>query len=554
MFVLKATLLSASLMLLIAMSGCATTYVDPVTKMKFVPIKGGWYEMGSNKGNDEEKPVHDVCVSDFWIGTYEVKQSEWNVIMGSNPSMNRCGDDCPVENVSWLDAQEFIRKLNEKSGASYRLPTEAEWEYAARSGGKDQKWAGTSESSALGDYSRYYDNSANTSNPVGTRKPNGLSIYDMSGNVYEWCQDAYDETYFRSSPAINPPGAATDDYKVAKGGSGRAGDDQVRVSYRFGLSPREANRNTGLRLAFVDRPGDVAPCQQVASVYTQKGTPEPPLIESKALVTTNVEGTWINPNSGSSIYFASDGKGLWNPDRAKGFDWAQYEQMADFSWTMTSSGDLTITHKNPFGSNLLTSQGRYDSDREQICLNRDDEKCAILLVPVYDKFYRDKLKRKLPPAVQTGGRYIFTEETVKDTATGLVWAREGDLAGTGSEEKDMNQLQSLVIELNAHRYGGRSDWRLPRYSEMKTLIDSVDGGSPTPDFSNGDKINIRLNDIGFIAVKSDGCYLTSDLCKQNYSCSIDLANLSSNCDGRNTDFLPVAGRDFRTAGKVRRAE
>lgn len=300
-------------MLLFILTGCALTIIDPYTKMQFVFVKGGWYEMGSNKGNDEEKPVHDVCVSDFWAGKYEVKQSEWSKVMGSNPSENRCGDDCPVESVSWLEAQQFIQKLNKESGTSYRLPTEAEWEYAARSGGKDQKWAGTSAPVALNNYARFYDNSASSSNPVGTRKPNGLGIYDMSGNVYEWSQDVYDETYFRDSTTINPPGPASGEYRVAKGGSGRAEVDQARTSYRFGLHPEDANRNTGLRLVFADRPDADAPCQPVASVYDRKAAMK--TTESKVAVPAplNIEGSWSNLRDGFSkagFFFIEDGKGF----------------------------------------------------------------------------------------------------------------------------------------------------------------------------------------------------------------------------------------------------
>jgi len=537
------------------MTGCTTAFIDPFTKMEFVHVKGGWYEMGSNNGEKEEKPVHDVCVSDFWIGKYEVKQSEWNMVMGNNLSMNRCGGDCPVESISWQDAQQFIQKLNEKSGSNYRLPTEAEWEYAARSGGKDQKWAGTSEPSAIGDYARFYDNSASNSNPVGTRKPNGLGIYDMSGNVYEWCQDVYDETYYQNSPDINPLGPVSGEYRVAKGGSGRADVEQVRTSYRFGLHPNYANRSTGLRLSFVDKNEKDASCRQVAPVINLKDTVEKPIDEMKRPTSSDIDGTWKNPNSSRLIFFAADGNGYWDPDQAKKIDKEQYEKFARFTWTISENGDLTITSQNPFSSKMLTitTKGHYHSDKKQICINRDEEKCGISFYPFRDEYYINKLKRKIPTVEQTGGRYLFTEETVKDTATGLIWAREGDLAKSRTDEIDLHKGLTLINELNKRNYGGRNDWRLPRFSEFKTLIDSVTNESTTAAHSGDDNIHISLMKIGFISIIGGHCYLTSDLCHPNNNCWIDLKYLKSSCNSyNNKEILPVAGNDFRKVDKNKR--
>ncbi len=123
-------------------------FTDASTKMEFVYIKGGCYQMGDifGVGYSNERPVHEVCLSNFYLGKYEVTQGQWKKIMGNNPSVfSDCGDNCPVDRVSWNDVQDFIRKLNQISGKKYRLPTEAEWEYAARSGGKKDLWAGTSK-------------------------------------------------------------------------------------------------------------------------------------------------------------------------------------------------------------------------------------------------------------------------------------------------------------------------------------------------------------------------------------------------------------------------
>jgi len=121
--------------------------------------------------------------------------------MGGNRSyFQNCGDDCPVETVSWNDAQDFISRLNQRTGKRFRLPTEAEWEYAARSGGKREKWAGTSSESELGDYAWYSKNSGGSTHPVGQKKPNGLGLYDMSGDVWEWCQDWYGKDFYKWRP------------------------------------------------------------------------------------------------------------------------------------------------------------------------------------------------------------------------------------------------------------------------------------------------------------------------------------------------------------------
>ncbi len=178
--------------------------------MKFVLKPAGTFMMGSPSNEplrNNNEIQHKVTISPpYYLQTTEITQGQWKMIMGNNPSsFANCGDDCPVEKVSWNDAQEFIRKLNQKENTSkYRLPTEAEWEYAVRSGGKDEKWAGTSDELKLKNYAWYDHNSTKKTHPVGQKRPNGLGLYDMTGNVFEWCQDWYGD--YPSGSVTDPTG------------------------------------------------------------------------------------------------------------------------------------------------------------------------------------------------------------------------------------------------------------------------------------------------------------------------------------------------------------
>ncbi len=216
------------------------SYTDPVTGMEFVYVKGGCFQMGDTfrNGDSDEKPVHEVCVDDFYIGKYEVTQGEWKEVMGNNPSrFDNCGDNCPVEDVSWNDIQKFIKKINRKTDGKYRLLTEAEWEYAARSGGEKEKWAGTSRESKLGEYAWYSSNSGRKTHPVGHKRPNGLGIYDMSGNVCEWVSDWYSPSYYMSSPKHNPKGPNSGPGRVLRGGSWGSGPGGIRAAVRDWFNP-----------------------------------------------------------------------------------------------------------------------------------------------------------------------------------------------------------------------------------------------------------------------------------------------------------------------------
>lgn len=215
-----------------------------------VYVEGGPFTMGgtSEQGNDaydSEKPVHKVTLSSFSIGKYEVTQEEWQAVMGSNPSKFR-GAKRPVENVSWEKCQQFISKLNALTGKRFRLPTEAEWEYAARGGNRSRgyKYAGSNN---LGSVAWYWDNSGKTTHPVGQKLPNELGLYDMSGNVLEWCLDRYGS--YSSRAQTNPTGAIGGDSRIYRGGSWLNDQWYCRSSFRTAMNPADHHQTRGLRLA-----------------------------------------------------------------------------------------------------------------------------------------------------------------------------------------------------------------------------------------------------------------------------------------------------------------
>jgi formylglycine-generating enzyme required for sulfatase activity len=247
----------------------AATTTDFGIEMVFV--KGGPFSMGCTTEqrddcSDDEKPAHQVLVSAFFIGKYEVTQKQWIEIMGDNPSYFDGCDDCPVESVSWHDVQEFIKRLNQKTGRKYRLPTESEWEYAARGGASIDsstatKYAGSNN---IEDVAWYRDNSESYSkieiiagnvqriihkpkHVAGKKLPNRLGIYDLSGNVSEWCSDFYDR--YPQSSQTNPQGPSTGTYRVIRGGSWYEGYKNCRVTNRNKKEPSSSAYNIGFRLA-----------------------------------------------------------------------------------------------------------------------------------------------------------------------------------------------------------------------------------------------------------------------------------------------------------------
>jgi formylglycine-generating enzyme required for sulfatase activity len=229
----------------------AVSAATSLPEILLVKVNGGCFRMGDifNAGGADEKPVHEACVKEFSIGKFPVTQDQWTSVMGNNPSEYRGDGNLPVEGISWNDAQAFIKALRQKTGKNWRLPTEAEWEYAARSGGKERKYPLAGKDEELGEYAWLESNSGLKPHPTGTKKPNELGLYDMAGNVWQWVQDRYDPDYYRQSPRNNPKGDPFGVNRVLKGGSAYTGAYQLRIAYRDYQSPDSHGNCVGLRLA-----------------------------------------------------------------------------------------------------------------------------------------------------------------------------------------------------------------------------------------------------------------------------------------------------------------
>ena len=232
-------------------AGIETFTVNGVS-FKMIKVDGGTFTMGATPeqggdADDDEKPAHQVTLSDYYIGQTEVTQALWQAVMGDNPSLFK-GDSRPVEQVSWNDCQEFIKKLNALTGRKFSLPTEAQWEFAARGGNKSEgyKYAGGDD---IGSVAWYYGNSGLRTHDVATKSPNELGLYDMSGNVNEWCSDWYGD--YSGAPQTNPTGPASGSLRVRRGSNWNFLAEFSFVSCRDFCIPNYRSDNTGLRLVLL---------------------------------------------------------------------------------------------------------------------------------------------------------------------------------------------------------------------------------------------------------------------------------------------------------------
>ena len=220
-------------------------------QFKMVYVDGGTFVMGATEQDDEawgdEKPQHKVTLDDYYIAETQVTQALWQAVMGDNPSHWK-GDNLPVETISWDDCQEFIKKLNQLTGKTFALPTEAQWEFAARGGNlsKGYKYAGSDN---LDEVAWFGDNSNRQTHTVAQKKSNELGLYDMSGNVWEWCNDWYDYTYYELSPECNPQGPTSGVNRVLRGGCWDGVARRCRVLSRDFSDFDYRNDGSGMRLS-----------------------------------------------------------------------------------------------------------------------------------------------------------------------------------------------------------------------------------------------------------------------------------------------------------------
>jgi formylglycine-generating enzyme required for sulfatase activity len=217
-------------------------------KYNMVYINGGTFSMGTSAGNNDERPIHQVALSSFYISKFEVTQHQWKSIMTDNPSFNKGCSNCPVENISWDDANRFISTLNALTNERYRLPTEAEWEFAAKGGALSLNYT-YSGHRRLAKIGWYYENSLRRSHPVGQKVSNELGIVDMSGNVAEWCADWYGKNYYGLSGPENPKGPANGNEKVFRGGSWDDYEEYCKIIKRNRNNTTFKSRAIGFRLA-----------------------------------------------------------------------------------------------------------------------------------------------------------------------------------------------------------------------------------------------------------------------------------------------------------------
>ena len=218
------------------------------TGMKFAFVSSGCFSMGSSLGSENEKPKHPVCLDGFWMGVHEVTQGVWQQVMKTLPEQSKRGKTLPVENISWNEVMTFIERLNRVGSPKFRLPSEAEWEFACRSGGQNETYCGGEMVDSL---AWHQQNSDNQVHPVGKQQANRLGLFDMSGNLWEWVADWYDAGYYQRSPQDNPKGPVTGQSKVLRGGAWMSAPKFLRSTLRYDLAPDRGFHLLGVRLVVV---------------------------------------------------------------------------------------------------------------------------------------------------------------------------------------------------------------------------------------------------------------------------------------------------------------
>ena len=336
------------------------TFTVNGVSFNMVAVEGGTFWMGASDDDGEassrERPRHEVTLSSFAIGQTEVTQALWTAVMGGNPSSYQ-GSDHPVEQVSWDDCQEFISRLNTLTGRTFRLPTEAEWEYAARGGQNSHgyKYAGSNDIEEVAWYENnaYYVEVRGT-RPIAQMKANELGLYDMSGNVYEWCQDWYNSNYYSNSPAVNPCNTSEASYRMRRGGGWYSEAEYCRVSDRSFSNPDYRNNNIGLRLAL----GDTGHSS--------------PLTPGEAIDLGLPSGTlWASCNVGANSPEEYGGYYAWGETEEKEYyDWSTYKWMNEGQSSSWQINKYTIADRQESG--CWYSDGTFIGDGKTTLDPEDD--------------------------------------------------------------------------------------------------------------------------------------------------------------------------------------
>ena len=459
--------------------------------IEMVFVEGGTFQMGatSEQGSDaygDEKPVHSVTLSDFYIGKYEVTQAQWKAVMGKNPSHFTGKDNRPVENVSWEDMHKFIKKLNQLTGKRYRLPTEAEWEYAARGGKKSQgyKYAG---GNSIDKVAWYRDNSGDKTHPVGKKQPNELGLYDMSGNVYEWCQDWYGD--YSSSAQTNPTGPSRGSDRVLRGGGLYSFAGFCRVAHRDPDNPSDGSLSSGFRL--------------VLEVSSSQENPEVDPLE------TEVSSSQENPEVGpletleQSMVFVEGGTFQMGATSEQGSD-AHGDEKPVHSVTLSDFyiGKYEVTQaqwKAVMGSNPSHFTG-YDNRPVEEVSWKDVQKFIKKLNQLTGKRYRLPTEAEWEYAAQGGKKSQGYKYAGSNTIDEVAWycinsSDQTDLVG----QKQPNELGLYDMSGNVSEWC--QDWYNRRY-------DSYAQTNPTGPSRGSDRV-LRGGNWNFIA---RGCRVTGRHC------------------------------------------